>query len=107
MSIWELRSAKKYLREKGVKEANEEQIFQAREKLQEIERAASEKTKSARRAQEATQHRKRTLKADKRETPLPERRADESSSQAQTTLEAIFANIEPFTGIEVVSKKEE
>ncbi|TSK09167.1 MAG: DDE-type integrase/transposase/recombinase [Geobacter sp.] len=107
MSIWELRSAKSYLREKGTSARNEELIFQAREKLREMVKEAAQKTKSARRAQEAARHRSRTLKADKQEVPLPAPKAAGTPPQGQSTLEGIFADIKPFTGIEVVSKKED
>lgn len=107
MSIWELKRTKQYLREKGISEANEYQIFQAREKLREIELAAAEKTKAVRREQEAARHRARTHKSDKKSVPLPEQGSSKTPQKESTVADDIFANVEPFVGIEVVSKKED
>lgn len=107
MSIWDLRNVKRHLREKGINDANEHQIFLAREKQQQMEREAAEKTKTARRAQEASRHRARTLKKDKQTVPLKAQGVGGSPTQGPSALDAIFADVEPFGGIEVVGKKEE
>ncbi len=52
ISIWELREAKKVVEADGHKHANERDIFEAYERMREIELKAVEKSKAARRAQQ-------------------------------------------------------
>ncbi len=49
ISLWELRAIRRFLKEQGKEQVDEEMIFQARERMREIEEKARTKTKAARR----------------------------------------------------------
>ncbi|MDW6002335.1 Mu transposase C-terminal domain-containing protein [Vibrio mangrovi] len=50
VSLWEVRTAKKKLKDDGMKTINEDVIFESIEKMREIEKSAAKKTKKARKS---------------------------------------------------------
>lgn len=57
ISLWELRAAAKYLKDRNVKEIDEDALFEAHERLRQIERNAVDSTKKARRTAQARRQR--------------------------------------------------
>lgn len=57
ISIWEYRAAEAYLRDRGVTDAKEDEIFEAREAMRRIEEGAVKQTKRQRRDRERRKHR--------------------------------------------------
>lgn len=64
ISVWELKAAKKYLKEQGHDPTNESEIFRAHTKLKEIESSAEKKTKAQRQEAEKKLRRQKTKKED-------------------------------------------
>ena len=56
LSIWEFRAAEKFLRDHGVRDAGEDEIFRAREEMLRIEEGARKETKRQRRDRERKKH---------------------------------------------------
>jgi putative transposase len=88
VSVWELREAKKTLEEQGRQHVDERAIFDAYERMREIERLAQTNTAATRRAQ---QRRKLGLAA-----PRPRGSTPPPSALAETFLPGNPENIEPF-----------
>lgn len=61
ISLWEHRQALQYLRKQGIKQLDEQGIFQAIEKMREISKTAAAKTKTARKRQEIDRHFKQSM----------------------------------------------
>lgn len=64
ISVWELKAAKKYLKDQGRDPTNESEIFRAHAKLKEIESSAEKKTKAQRQEAEKRLRRQKTKKED-------------------------------------------
>ncbi|HKY21551.1 MAG TPA: transposase family protein [Vicinamibacterales bacterium] len=64
ISVWELKAAKKYLREEGRDPKNESEIFRAHTKLKEIESSAEKQTKVQRQEAEKKLRRQKSKKED-------------------------------------------
>ncbi|MBK4723075.1 DDE-type integrase/transposase/recombinase [Azospirillum sp. YIM DDC1] len=56
ISIWEYRAAEKFLSDRGIKGANEDEIFEARQEMLRIEEEAQKETKRKRRNRERKKH---------------------------------------------------
>ena len=101
ISIWDLRSIKKFLDDKQIKptEQDELSIFQAYEKMKKIEEAAAYNTRSVRRKISAQKHRKEKQKFDNitKQKPTPYQREDEP-----TVFEDSRNDIQPFDDIEIL-----
>ncbi|MBI5641158.1 MAG: helix-turn-helix domain-containing protein [Nitrospirae bacterium] len=98
MSVWELRKVRKMLREKHISDQDPEKIFDAYERMRNIEEEAAAKTKTARRSQEMKRHHTEQLK----------REAAESKSEAKDNqterIRSIFANAKPAKNIRIAGK---
>jgi len=64
VSIWDIREAKRYLKKEGLKDYDENRLFQALKKLKQIETESFEKTKSARRRLSSNNHHKDKMKLE-------------------------------------------
>jgi len=88
ISVWELREAKKALEAEGRQHVDERAIFEAYERMREIERAAQSKTAAARRAQ---QRRKMGLEA-----PKPRVEAKPPTATVDNAVVSNPPSIQPF-----------
>ncbi|RII26340.1 MAG: transposase [Geobacter sp.] len=112
ISVWELRKVKRWLTDQGIAKPNEHQIFQACERLRQIEKESAEKTKLARRSIEARKRRESTHKESQKANKtqpmvgtLPGKTGVSAILDSQ--LDDIFRDVKPFEGIEVVQPKKE
>ncbi len=64
VSIWDIREAKRYLKKEGLKDYDENRLFQALKKLKQIETESFEKTKSVRRKLSSNNHHKDKMKLE-------------------------------------------
>ncbi|MCL5422510.1 MAG: helix-turn-helix domain-containing protein [Nitrospirae bacterium] len=96
MSIWELKKVRRFLREKNISGQDPEKIFEAYERLQEIEDGAAEKTKAARRAQEMKKRHGEQLKQE------ATHKKDAGRDGRSSRLRDIFANAKPNRNIRVI-----
>ncbi len=114
MTIWELRDAKAYLKKQGIEHYDEAKIFEAVTIGKKIAAEATDKTKQARRKAAAKNFHDRKLK-DERSSVAASRGKDESGIAAATpeekaielSLDDLYRDIKPFTGIKVIPKKED
>lgn len=101
ISIWDLRSIKKFLDDKQIKPTKQDElsIFQAYEKMKKIEEAAAYNTRSVRRKISAQKHRKEKQKFDNitKQKPTTYQREDEP-----TVFEDSRNDIQPFYDIEIL-----
>lgn len=93
MTVWDLYAAKRYLKENSIKDTNEDDLFDAYERLTHIEKQAKEKT---------AKHKMRKSKApkmsdikSKSETEPPVARKQETK-QTDDVFDDLFDNIETF-----------
>lgn len=115
ISVWELREAQKYLKEKNIADYDENDIFKAYAEMKRIEKAAVEKSKSARRKQAVKQHHKEKMGESKGTVSVetePLHRAVKNKPQGvqkavESRVDDIFSDPKPFDDIEIVSKKPE
>lgn len=94
MTLWDLYAAKRYLKEHNIDDANEDAIFEANERLLEIEKNAKEKTQK---------HKMRKSKTPKMADIKVKKQSQSSISQESSSVEkdtgvfdALFENIETF-----------
>lgn len=80
MSIWELREVKKHLEQLGKNNIDEHAIFEAFDRLQNIQEEAEGKTKAARRATQRKIHHTPVIKASPTQKPLPVSEAPQLST---------------------------
>lgn len=106
MSEWDLRNVRKYLNDHKIKDANEDQIFQAYEKRKKIENDALNKTKQVRRARSAASFRHNKLQADKALCSKAPIRSEVTKS-VESAFEDLFSDVKPFEGIEIVRPNQE
>ena len=78
ISLWELKAAQKYLKEKAQDDINEDMIFKGIKKMREIEAQAIEKTRLS----------KQSRASEKRKRRTAERRNTWSGANLKTTIEA-------------------
>ena len=64
VSIWDIREAKRYLKKEGLKDYDENRLFQALKKLKQIEAESFEKTKTVRRKLSSNNHHKDKIKLE-------------------------------------------
>jgi len=94
MTIWDLYAAKRYLKEHSIKDTNEDDLFDAYERLAHIEKQAKEKT---------VKHKMRKGKAPKmteNKSKLktePEVVKEKETKQADNVFDDLFENIETFS----------
>lgn len=91
LSQWELRAARRWLKEKGAKEVNEDLLFEAYERMRKIEDEAVRKTKQVRRAEQ------RRREARAAEKPKPK-----TGNVVIFPTAKISAGIEPFEEMEEI-----
>lgn len=93
MTIWDLYAAKRYLKEHSIKDTNEDDLFDAYERLAHIEKQAKEKT---------VKHKMRKSKAPKmtdiksKLKTAPEVAKDKETKQTDDDFDDLFENIETF-----------
>lgn len=93
MTIWDLYAAKRYLKEHSIKDTNENDLFDAYERLAHIEKQAKEKT---------VKHKMRKSKAPKmtdiksKLKTAPEVAKDKETKQTDDDFDDLFENIETF-----------
>ena len=116
ISIWDLRKAQKYLKDKNMKDYDEYDIFKANAEMKKIENEAVKKTKAARRQHAGKQHHKEKMGKSMGQTcpsegePLHKAVKGESESTQKAVdkrVDDIFANPKPFKDIEVIRGKSE
>ncbi len=94
MTIWDLYAAKRYLKEHSIKDTNEDDLFDAYERLAHIEKQAKEKT---------VKHKMRKSKAPKmtdiksKLKTAPEVAKDKETKQTDDDFDDLFENIETFS----------
>jgi putative transposase len=94
MTIWDLYAAKRYLKENSIKDTNEDDLFDAYERLAHIEKQAKQKT---------SKHKMRKSKAPKmtdiksKLKTAPEVAKDKETKQADDDFDDLFENIETFS----------
>ena len=110
MTLWQLRDAKKYLREQGIKDYDEVKIFEARELNKKLVEVASKKTKEARRKKSADKFHERKRQLDHsymtnsgKETPGTKTTIKKA---AEASLDELYKDIKPFSGIKIFQKNE-
>jgi len=91
LSQWEMRAAERWLKEKGVKDINEDLIFDAHERMREIEEKAVRQTKHMRRSAQR--------RSDAREAEKP-RQGTGPATVAILPTASIPKNILPFEEME-------
>lgn len=95
ISLWELRAAAKYLKEKNAEVIDEDALFEAHERLREIERKAVSTTKSVRRSAQA----RRTRKKSEEDHPVPRKTpvasADSPLDELSTSTPSSFSDVIP------------
>ncbi len=93
MTIWDLYAAKRYLKDNSIKDTNEDDLFDAYERLTHIEKQAKEKT---------AKHKMRKSKAPKMsdiksklktESPVVK---EKETKQSDDVFDDLFDNIETF-----------
>ena len=94
MSIWELREIKKHLELLGKRNIDEHAIFEAFDRLQNIQEEAEGKTKAARRATQRKIHHTPVIKTNPTQNPSPTPMSDASE---------INTNIKPFDELDDLS----
>lgn len=98
MTLWDLYAARRYLKERHAKNLNEDEIFEANERLNQIEKEAKDKT---------TQHKHQLRKSkapkmadikkhQKAHTPVIEYVEQEEDSKGSTVFDGLFDDIETF-----------
>lgn len=93
MTVWDLYAAKRYLKENSIKDTNEDDLFDAYERLTHIEKQAKEKT---------AKHKMRKSKAPKMSEIKSKLKTEPSVARKQETKQAddvfddLFDNIETF-----------
>ena len=93
MTIWDLYAAKRYLKEHHIKNANEDDIFDAYERMSEIEKEAVEKTKK---------HKLRKSKTPKmsqikeKAQPKPKVEQKQNIEKVNDSFDSLFEDIETF-----------
>ena len=93
MTLWELRETKRYLEEQGLKNYDEDAVFQARLKLEKMEEDSKKSTKQARRNSSRKAHAsKGASKSSIDEVPIESHQAQEDYTEDE---------IQPFDDIEV------
>jgi putative transposase len=98
ISRWELNKIKQYLAKKHIKDYDESVIFAAYDKMNHIQNEAQQKTKSARRAQEAKRIHTRKHKND---FPKKFKTSRISKSEIEKTAELDQKEIQPFDDIDI------
>lgn len=91
MTYWDLLAAKRYLKEKHISEYDESDIFDAYERLEEIEKTAKEKTK--------TQKLRKNKTPKMRDVEVKQKEPEEKSYAAHSkddVFASLFDNIETF-----------
>jgi len=94
MTIWDLYAAKRYLKDHSIKDTNEDDLFDAYERLAHIEKQAKEKT---------VKHKMRKSKAPKmteiksKLKTAPEVVKEKETKQADDVFNDLFENIETFS----------
>lgn len=98
ITLWEHKRAVAFLNDRGLNRMNEVLIFQAIEKMREIVKSASKKTKAARRQQAKTRHHlEKKCPKTERSTFHPKT----TIGQVQKTKDSDTEEIKPFEDIEV------
>ena len=93
MTVWDLYAAKRYLKENSIKDTNEDDLFDAYERLTHIEKQAKEKT---------AKHKMRKSKAPKMSEIKSKLKTEPSVARKQETKQTddvfddLFGNIETF-----------
>ncbi|MGO9377480.1 MAG: Mu transposase C-terminal domain-containing protein [Dissulfurispiraceae bacterium] len=112
ISIWDLRKSQKYLKDKNMKDYNEDDIFRANAELKKIEQESVKKTKAVRRQHAGKQHHKEKMGKSTVDEGKGEALHDAVKSEPESTQKAvearvddIFANPKPFKDIEVIHRK--
>lgn len=90
MTLWDLYAAKRYLKENRISDVNEEDIFDAYERLTEIEQRAKEKTKTQLRKSKAPKM------SDKAVQKGDSNKEEENQELVDEVLEDLFSDIETF-----------
>lgn len=93
MTLWDLYAAKRYLKEHHIDDSAEEAIFEANERLTEIEKQAKTKTIKHKMRKSKTP-KMADIKEKAKSQPLPDIAKD--TKETDTVFERLFENIEPF-----------
>jgi putative transposase len=111
ISLWELKAIKVFIKDRGLKLENEEQIFLARKEMQRIEEQARSDTRSRRAGKKPTETRKKRMTKERSRLhkvlppiPLPSDRAvavtsdtsDLSSVPSAANVVDDFSHLTPF-----------
>ncbi len=111
ISVWELRKIQKYLKDKNMKDFNEDDIFRGYAEMNRIKNEAIKKSKSVRREQEAKQrYREKTGEKISKggDKPLYEAAKDSNKSirkAIDSRMEDIFSTPTPFEDIEIIGEE--
>jgi len=98
ISVWELREAKRRLKEEGGKYDNEDAIFESYERRREMEAEAAAKTKSARRANQRRRHVPGTMvKPTAPESTAPQEPVQEEAPSEDTEEIVPFDDLDDLT----------
>ena len=93
MTLWDLFAAKRYLQEHHIKNPNEDDIFDARGRMEEIEKGAVHETKKHKLRKSKTP-KMTDIKAKTKAQPLTEK--ETATLQTDDVFDALFEDIETF-----------
>lgn len=104
ISVWELRAIHRYLEEKNLPDNNEEQIFNAYAKMNQIQEEAAHKTKIARKQISSKNHLTKKKRID---FPENSKTNIEANNAKESSLDELFNDIHAFDEIEIVKDDHE
>ena len=94
MTIWDLYAAKRYLKEHHIDDTNEDAIFDANERMREIEKQAKEKTTKQKLRKSKTPKMIDIQEKAKIVEKVPE--IKQETENIETVFDSLFANIKTF-----------
>lgn len=107
ISLWELKAAQRYLKERGDRSQDEDAVFRAATRMRSIVVDSTDKTRDARRQQERVrQHEKQRKKAASSPKPKRVARVAVALPQANRPDEEDYSDVTPFDEIEVSQSSE-
>lgn len=94
MTLWDLYAAKRYLKERNISDTNEDAIFEANQRLADIEQQAKEKTAKHKMRKNKTP---RMVDIKSKVKNQPHTSEEKETEKANDNFASLFQNIETFT----------